>query len=164
MIPQAQKKTRQRSTALEEETPQVRKAIKDRSREPQVEIIPQMARSRSRAMGEEDTPQMTVVQRAVQLFQKGGQQKRNEIEQIVPHLGDALMRAKAKLLTKQAGEGKASIVAPRSISDIITEIESKGMPTDLSPRLRKPIKLQMEAFRSRPVSTFGPARRTQRRS
>ena len=164
VIPQLQKKkTRPRSQALEEETPQLRKAIKDRPRAESAEIIPQMTRSRSRAMEEEETPQLTVVQRAVQLFQKEKQTKGSEMEQIVPHLGNALMRAKAKLLTKRTAERRASVAPSRSISDIITEVESKGLPTDLSPRLRKPMKLQMEAFQSRPqVTSFGPTRRTRR--
>lgn len=164
VIPQLQKKkTRPRSQALEEETPQLRKAIKDRPRAESAEIIPQMTRSRSRAMEEEETPQLTVVQRAIQLFQKEKQTKGSEMEQIVPHLGNALMRAKAKLLTKRTAERRASVAPSRSISDIITEVESKGLPTDLSPRLRKPMKLQMEAFQSRPqVTSFGPTRRTRR--
>lgn len=164
VIPQLQKKkTRPRSQALEEETPQLRKAIKDRPRAESAEIIPQMTRSRSRAMEEEETPQLTVVQRAVQLFQKEKAMKGSDMEQIVPHLGNALMRAKAKLLTKRTAERRASVAPSRSISDIITEVESKGLPTDLSPRLRKPMKLQMEAFQSRPqVTSFGPTRRTRR--
>ena len=164
VIPQLQKKkSRPRSQALEEETPQLRKAIKDRPRAESAEIIPQMTRSRSRAMEEEETPQLTVVQRAVQLFQKEKQTKGSEMEQIVPHLGNALMRAKAKLLTKRSAERRASVAPSRSISDIITEVESKGLPTDLSPRLRKPMKLQMEAFQSRPqVTSFGPTRRPRR--
>ena len=114
-------------------------------------------------MEEEETPQLTVVQRAVQLFQKEKAMKGSDMEQIVPHLGNALMRAKAKLLTKRTAERRASVAPSRSISDIITEVESKGLPTDLSPRLRKPMKLQMEAFQSRPqVTSFGPTRRTRR--
>jgi hypothetical protein len=167
VIPQLQKKkTRPRSQALEEETPQLRKAIKDRPRAESAEIIPQSegsTRSRSLAMEQEETPQLTVVQRAIQLFQKEKQTKGSEMEQIVPHLGNALMRAKAKLLTKRSAERRASVAPSRSISDIITEVESKGLPTDLSPRLRKPMKLQMEAFQSRPqVTSFGPTRRTRR--
>ena len=167
IIPQLpKKKTRPRSQALEEETPQLRKAIKDRPRAESAEIIPQLTRSRSRAMDEEEeTPQLTVVQRAIQLFQKEKQIKGSDMEQIVPHLGNALMRAKAKLLTKRTAERRASVAPSRSISDIITEVESKGLPTDLSPRLRKPMKLQMEAFQSRPqVTSFGPTRRTRRTS
>ncbi len=167
IIPQLpKKKTRPRSQALEEETPQLRKAIKDRPRAESTEIIPQLTRSRSRAMeDEEETPQLTVVQRAIQLFQKEKQIKGSDMEQIVPHLGNALMRAKAKLLTKRTAERRASVAPSRSISDIITEVESKGLPTDLSPRLRKPMKLQMEAFQSRPqVTSFGPTRRTRRTS
>ena len=166
IIPQLpKKKTRPRSQALEEETPQLRKAIKDRPRAESAEIIPQLTRSRSRAMEEEETPQLTVVQRAVQLFQKEKQMKGSDMEQIVPHLGNALMRAKAKLLTKRTAERRASVAPSRSISDIITEVESKGLPTDLSPRLRKPMKLQMEAFQSRPqLTSFGPTRRTRRTS
>ena len=166
IIPQLpKKKARPRSQALEEETPQLRKAIKDRPRAESAEIIPQLTRSRSRAMEEEETPQLTVVQRAVQLFQKEKQIKGSDMEQIVPHLGNALMRAKAKLLTKRTAERRASVAPSRSISDIITEVESKGLPTDLSPRLRKPMKLQMEAFQSRPqLTSFGPTRRTRRTS
>lgn len=179
IIPQLpKKKARPRSQALEEETPQLRKAIKDRPRAESAEIIPQSeasgfspwpkpsTRSRSRAMeDEEETPQLTVVQRAVQLFQKEKQMKGSDMEQIVPHLGNALMRAKAKLLTKRTAERRASVAPSRSISDIITEVESKGLPTDLSPRLRKPMKLQMEAFQSRPqLTSFGPTRRTRRTS
>ena len=167
VIPQLpKKKARPRTQALEEETPQLRKAIKDRPRAESAEIIPQLTRSRSRAMEEEEeTPQLTVVQRAVQLFQKEKQIKGSDMEQIVPHLGNALMRAKAKLLTKRTAERRASVAPSRSISDIITEVESKGLPTDLSPRLRKPMKLQMEAFQSRPqVTSFGPTRRTRRTS
>ena len=166
IIPQLpKKKARPRSQALEEETPQLRKAIKDRPRAESAEIIPQLTRSRSRAMEEEETPQLTVVQRAIQLFQKEKQMKGSDMEQIVPHLGNALMRAKAKLLTKRTAERRASVAPSRSISDIITEVESKGLPTDLSPRLRKPMKLQMEAFQSRPqVTSFGPTRRTRRTS
>ena len=167
IIPQLpKKKARPRSQALEEETPQLRKAIKDKPRAESAEIIPQLTRSRSRAMeDEEETPQLTVVQRAVQLFQKEKQMKGSDMEQIVPHLGNALMRAKAKLLTKRTAERRASVAPKRSISDIITEVESKGLPTDLSPRLRKPMKLQMEAFQSRPqLTSFGPTRRTRRTS
>ena len=159
-----QKKSRPRSRAMEDETPQLRKAIKDRPRE-ETEIIPQF--SRNRAIEDSpmaDTPQLSVVQRAVQLLQKGQQRKRSEIEVVMPHLGDALLKAKAKLLTKKAGELKPSVLPPRSISDIIEQIESKGLPTDLSPRLRNPLKLQMDAFTSRPQVSFGPVRRSQRRS
>ena len=160
IIPVRSKKTRPRSqTAIEDEpTPQVRarRAIMDMDDE--VEVIPQLSRaSAASSSSVPETPQLSV-KRALELLKMKQKNKEAEFAQV--HLGSALLRAKSRLQTRRGADRRASIVAPRPVSDIITEIESKGLPTDLSPRLRKPLKLQMDVFRSRPQFGFRPVRRS----
>ena len=162
IIPVRSKKTRPRSqTAIEDEpTPQVRarRAIMDKSMDDEVEVIPQLSRaSAASSSSVPETPQLSV-KRAVELLKMKQKNKEAEFAQV--HLGSALLRAKSRLQTRRVTDRRASIVAPRPVSDIITEIESKGLPTDLSPRLRKPLKLQMDVFRSRPQFGFRPVRRS----
>ena len=160
IIPVRSKKTRPRSqTAIEDEpTPQVRarRAIMDMDDE--VEVIPQLSRaSAASSSSVPETPQLSV-KRALELLKMKQKNKEAEFAQV--HLGSALLRAKSRLQTRRGADRRASIVAPRPVSDIITEIESKGLPTDLSPRLRKPLKLQMDVFRSRPQVGVRPVRRS----
>ena len=162
IIPVRSKKTRPRSqTAIEDEpTPQVRarRAIMDKSMDDEVEVIPQLSRAGAASSSSvPETPQLSV-KRALELLKMKQKNKEAEFAQV--HLGSALLRAKSRLQTRRGADRRASIVAPRPVSDIITEIESKGLPTDLSPRLRKPLKLQMDVFRSRPQFGFRPVRRS----
>mgnify|MGYP003328625367 CR=1 FL=1 len=164
---QNRRRPRSRQAIEDEPTPQVRRAIMDKQPEADVEIIPQLQprraiQDRPTTMGEPETPQVPI-KRALQILT---QKQKNKEAQFagVQHLGNAVLRAKSRLQTKRAAERRASIVAPRSASEIITEIESKGMPGDLSPRMRKPMKLQMDTFRGRPQVGFGPASRRIQRS
>ena len=75
------------------------------------------------------------------------------------HLGNALQRARAQLQSKEGGEVKFALPRARNVEDLIEQIEQRGLPTDLSPRLRKPMSLAMEAFEHRPKVTFGPVAR-----
>ena len=71
---------------------------------------------------------------------------------------DKVMRTiQAKLASKAAAEPKIILKRPRSVVDIIEQIEARGMPTDLSPRIKKPIDLPLEAFESRPRVSSLPA-------
>ena len=143
------------------ETPAIPKRLAITDKPEEQEIIPQLQRGRSRSrMVDDETPQMTGAQRAVRLLTMAQAKRRNEME-MRQHLGNALMRAKARLASKE-GETKLSIVRPRSVTDMVEQIEAKGMPTDLSPRLRKPFELNMDVFKSRPQVSFGPARRSRR--
>ena len=71
---------------------------------------------------------------------------------------DKVMRTiQAKLASQAAVKPKIIIKRPRSVVDMIEAIEARGMPTDLNPRLRKPVDLPQEAFESRPRVSSLPA-------
>ena len=71
---------------------------------------------------------------------------------------DKVMRTlQAKLASRAAATPKILIKRPRSVADMVEQIEARGMPTDLSPRIKKPIDLPLEAFESRPRVSSLPA-------
>ena len=63
------------------------------------------------------------------------------MDRIRPELGKALLRAQSILAAQEGVETKSNLKRPRSVVDIIEAIEARGLPTDLSPRQRKPMDL-----------------------
>ena len=93
----------------------------------------------------------------MELLAAGQDKKRADMAVSKMDLGPMIKRAQAKIAADAAEIPKVIVKRPRSVTDLIQKYEDMGKATDLSPRLRKPMKLSMAPFASRPRMSSLPA-------